>query len=254
MRRREFIKVLAGAAAAWPLAARAQQSERVRRIGVLLPATATMRKGPLRGVPARAGRIGLDHRPQRAHRHPLGHDDCRRIRGTRRNWPRSRRTSSWPLPPDRGAVAAGDPHRADRVPGLDPVGAGVVESLARPGGNATGFICSQHRWEMAELLKEIAPGVTRVAVLRTSQCRRTRLEEAARTIGRRLSVAKARNDEPELNAAVALLLRRGSAACSLPQSSRYPTRSDHRVRGTKSFARRLPFRALLCRRPDLLWG
>ena len=71
---------------------------------------------------------------------------------------------------DRGAVATGDPHRADRVRACvaDPVGAGFVESLARPGGNATGFMQFEYslsaKW--LELLKEIAPGVTRAAVLR----------------------------------------------------------------------------------------
>ena len=68
-----------------------------------------------------------------------------------------------------GAVQAGDPHGADRVPkSVDPVGAGFVDSLARPGGNATGFMIYEFslsgKW--LELLKQIAPGVTRVAVLR----------------------------------------------------------------------------------------
>ena len=76
---------------------------------------------------------------------------------------------SGPWHPDCGAVATGDPHRADRVHDLvDPVGAGFVDSLARPGGNATGFMVFEYslgaKW--LELLKEIAPGVTRVAVLR----------------------------------------------------------------------------------------
>ena len=80
-----------------------------------------------------------------------------------------RRMSSWPWRLHRGASATGDPHGADRIRGgCDPVGAGFVDSLARPGGNATGFMAFEYaisgKW--LELLKQIAPSMTRVAVLR----------------------------------------------------------------------------------------
>ena len=77
MRRREFITLLGSAAVAWPLVARAQQGERMRRIGVLLPATADdthIRSGSAPFY--KACRIGLEHRAERADRHPLG--DCKR--------------------------------------------------------------------------------------------------------------------------------------------------------------------------------
>ena len=88
----------------------------------------------------------------------------------RPNWSRSRRMSFWP----HGAAAVGPLLQATRTVPIvfpivaDPVGAGFVDSLARPGGNATGFIMFEYslsaKW--LELLKEIAPGVTRAAVLR----------------------------------------------------------------------------------------
>ena len=168
MQRREFITLLGGAAAAWPLAARAQQPERMRRIGVLLAAPRTIRncrpasRAFPQGLELLGWTVGRNVRidTRWAATNPTAFAD------SRRNWSRSRRTSSWPLAADRGAVAAGDPHRADRVRGaVDPVGAGFVDSLSRPGGNVTGFMQFEYglsaKW--LELLKEIAPGVTRAA-------------------------------------------------------------------------------------------
>ena len=149
--RREFITLLGGAAA-WPLVARAQQSERVRRIGILLPASADDAEYQARLARSckRLRQLGwTESRNVRIDtRGP--DDDTDGFADMRRNWPRSRRTSLWP-PTRPGRLLRGHPHRADRIPDIgDPVAGGHVESLARPGGNATGFSSSnQFEREMA---------------------------------------------------------------------------------------------------------
>src|SRR5262245_34078074 len=118
------------------------------------------RTGPPRGVRTGAEATGLERRPQRAARHPLGLS--RRYSHTRSGIGRARarrpRGCYWHR--NHGVIARGDPHGADR--------AGFVASLARPGGNATGFTNYEYgmsgKW--LELPKEIAPRVTRAAVLR----------------------------------------------------------------------------------------
>jgi putative tryptophan/tyrosine transport system substrate-binding protein len=171
MRRREFLTLLGGTAA-WPLAARAQQSERVRRMGVLLSLAAD---DPQSQARVAALLQGLQQ---------FGWADGRNIRIDYR-WGAGdaesmRRYSAEliALAPDvvlaggSEAVAAFQ-HATRDVPILfvnviDPVGAGYVDSLSRPGRNATGFALFEYsispKW--LELLKEIASGVTRVAVIR----------------------------------------------------------------------------------------
>src|SRR5262249_53469927 len=169
--RREFIPLLGGAACAWPLAARAQ-SERVRRVGMLIGQAADDADGKARLA---AFVQGLQQ---------LGWTDGRNVRIDTR-WgggdaDRMRRYAAElvALAPDvilaGGTAAVGILLQATRtVPVVfasvaDPVGAGYVDSVARPGGNATGFLLYEYgtsgKW--LELLKEIAPGVTRVAVIR----------------------------------------------------------------------------------------
>ena len=170
MKRREFITLLGGAAAVWPQAARAQQSERMRRIGVLTPLAAEdpeHRRG-LRRLRRRCSNWA-GTRAQRADRHARGAGMPTVSADTRRNWSRcaGRDPCHWRF----GCGAAVKVTR--RVPVVftqtpDPVGAGFVDSLARPGGSATGFTLFEYgtsgKW--LELLKEVAPGVTRAAILR----------------------------------------------------------------------------------------
>jgi putative ABC transport system substrate-binding protein len=172
--RREFIATLGSAAAAWPLAARAQQPERMRRVGVLLPTAAD---DPLSMPRIAAFLQGLQQ---------LGWTDGRNVRIDYR-WgtgdpDRYRRYAAElvALAPDAilagsGATMPALLQATRTVPMVfvlvvDPVGAGYVASLARPGGNATGFTMFEYgtsgKW--LELLKQIAPGVTYAAALRDS--------------------------------------------------------------------------------------
>jgi putative ABC transport system substrate-binding protein len=172
LKRREFIMLLGGAAASWPLAASAQQEGRVRRIGVLLSFAAD---DPEALASVGAFLQGLQQ---------LGWTDGRNVRidyrMTAGDADRSRRYAAElvALAPDvilaMGISTVGPLLQANRtVPivfanVIDPVGAGFVASMARPGGNTTGFTNYEYgmsaKW--LELLKQIAPRVTRVAVMR----------------------------------------------------------------------------------------
>ena len=171
MNRREFI-TLVGGAAAWPLAAHAQQVERVRRIGVLLPAAAdnsayqSRIAAFLQGLEQSGWSIGRNLRID--------------VRWATANADTIRKHAAELVAsgPDvvlaHGSATVGPMLQASRtVPVVfplvgDPVAAGFVESLARPGGNVTGFMSVEYsmggKW--LELLKQIAPGTARVAVIR----------------------------------------------------------------------------------------
>jgi ABC-type uncharacterized transport system substrate-binding protein len=170
MRRREFITLASSAAIAWPLAARAQQAERMRRVGVIFP---------------------LDEQPMRARHaafiqglHQLGWMEGRNVhidvRWSSTDAAEIRRHAAELVGLAPAVVLAPRIATLERVLETtrtvpivfaiipDPVGSGFVKSLSRPGGNAPGFMMLEYslcaKW--LELLKEIAPNVTRVAVLR----------------------------------------------------------------------------------------
>jgi putative ABC transport system substrate-binding protein len=172
MQRRDFIALVSGAAVVWSLAARAQQPERVRRIGVLMPATADNADFQdwfgafLQALALLGWTIGRNVRID--------------TRWTGANAAEIRRHAAElvALVPDvilaHGASTVGPLLQATRtVPivfpvAADPVAAGFVDSLARPGGNVTGFMTVEYNigGKYLELLKQIAPDLTRVAVLR----------------------------------------------------------------------------------------
>jgi putative tryptophan/tyrosine transport system substrate-binding protein len=171
MKRRNFIALLGGAAA-WPVAARAQQPDRMRRVGVLMSVAESDPEG-------QAGLIAFMQGLKE-----LGWTDDRNVRldirwgaGDRERYRRYARELV-ALSPDAilartSTVVAALQEATHTVPivfvgVIDPVGAGLVDSLALPGGNTTGFTDFEYaiapKW--LELLKEIAPSVTRAAVLR----------------------------------------------------------------------------------------
>jgi putative tryptophan/tyrosine transport system substrate-binding protein len=173
MKRRDFITLLSVAAAAWPLVARAQQADRMRRVGVIQTLAGD---DPEERIRIAAFLRGLQE---------LGWRDGRNVQieyrwGVASDADRIRRSVAELIAfaPDvilaPGSGVVGSLLQATRTVPIvfvvvpDPVGAGFVESLARPGGNATGFMQFEYglsgKW--LELLKEIAPRVARAAVLR----------------------------------------------------------------------------------------
>ncbi|MET0630235.1 MAG: ABC transporter substrate-binding protein [Xanthobacteraceae bacterium] len=177
MRRREFMALMGGAAASpvsWPPAARAQQAERVRRVGVLMSTAAEDPESQLRLV---AFVQGLQQAGWTA-----GQNLQVDTRWASGDSARLRRSTAELLALSPDVIVAGG-RAASVVPqvqqaggdipvvfvqGVDPVGTGYVASLARPGGNATGFTQFEYtlsgKW--LQLLKEVVPGMTRAAVLR----------------------------------------------------------------------------------------
>ena len=215
MRRREFITILGGAAA-WPLTARAQQPERMRRIGVLF------------GAGADDGDIQARHAAFLQALQQLGWTDNGNVRIDTRfgagNANNIRRYSAElaTLAPDvilaTGNVVEQLLQATRAVPIVfvvvpDPVGAGYVDRLSRPGGNVTGFMQFEYsltaKW--LELLKQIAPGVTRAAVLRESALpagigQFAVIQYVALSVGVEVSPVNV-SDAPEIERAIAAYAR-----------------------------------------------
>src|SRR5262245_62999745 len=170
--RRKFLATLGGAAVAWPVAALAQQREHTRRIGVLMsasaddPAALAQISAFAQGLQERGWTIGGNVRVE----YRWGAGDLDRFR--------KYAAELVALSPDvivatAGSIVGALQQVSRTVPivfvtTVDPVGGGWVESLARPGGNATGFAVYEFSMygKRLELLKEIAPLIRRVAVIR----------------------------------------------------------------------------------------
>ena len=248
MKRREFITLLGGAAAAWPLAAHAQQPGAMRRIGVLM-STAM-------GDPEGQARMGAFLQALEQ----LGWADGRNVRIDTR-WPtgnaddnRKYAAELVALAPEvilaSSATIAVALQRATRtVPivfamALDPVGGGIVESLARPGGNTTGFMMFEYglsgKW--LELLKQIAPGVTRAAVLRdatnpTGHGQFAVIQAVAPPLGVEVIPINMRN-APEIERAVAAFARSANGGLIVTGSG--PATAHRELITTLAARHRLP--------------
>src|SRR6516162_3531795 len=218
MRRRDFIKAIAGSAAVWPLTVRAQQGERMRRLGIII--------GSVGEEPETKERITaflqeLKH---------LGWDEGRNVQIERResagNAAAARKYAAElvAFAPDVILAVGGSTvppllEATHTVPivftiASDPVGNGLVDSLAEPGGNATGFMSFEYslsgKW--LELLKDIAPGVTRALVMRDTAQQGAGLSQyaviQAMAPSLRMAVSPANMvNAPEIEAAVAAFAR-----------------------------------------------
>jgi putative tryptophan/tyrosine transport system substrate-binding protein len=212
MKRREFITIFGGTAAAWPLAARAQQVERKPRIAVLMNRAADDPEGQarvaaLREALQKLGRsddnVQIDVR--------WGADDVERERAAAvelLSLARDVIFASGTL-----SVAALQ-HSSHRLPIVfvgvtDPVGAGFVDSLARPGGDVTGFMIYEYSFggKRLELLKQIAPNVTRVAVLRdpsnpAGTAEFAAIQALAQSLGVEVTPVDSRRDAEQIECAI----------------------------------------------------
>ena len=217
MRRRELIVLLGGAAVARPLPLSAQQGERMRRIGVLLPAAADDADFQARVGAFLQALALLDW--------TIGRNVRIDTRWATTNAAEIRRHAAElvALAPDvilaHGSSTVGALQQETRTVPIvfpvapDPVGAGFVESLARPGGNATGFMTYEYslsgKW--LELLKQIAPRVTRAAVLRdpatpTGMGQFAAIQALAPSLGVEVNPVNMR-DAPEIERAIAAFAR-----------------------------------------------
>jgi putative tryptophan/tyrosine transport system substrate-binding protein len=171
LRRRQFITLLGGAAA-WPLAARAQRPERVRRIGVLMSLAADDKESQVRLAAFIQALQDLGWTADRDLHIDIrwGNDS---IEVTHHNAAELVALAPDVIMASRSAAASSLKRATSAVPIVfvqvaEPLGGGLIESFAKPGGNVTGFASIEYgvsaRW--LELLKEIAPGVTRVVVVR----------------------------------------------------------------------------------------
>src|SRR5262249_47225578 len=236
MRRRDFIKVIAGsAAAALPLAAHAQQP--VMPVIGFLSARSPDDTGPvLQAFLKGLGEAGFFDGQNVIIEYRWARGEYGRLPAFAAELVQRRVNVLVATGGEASAKAA--KQATSTIPIVfvtaDPVRAGLVESLNRPGGNATGSYVPTPEMEQKRLslLHELTPGVPLIgALLNPNSPDAARqlpaIEQAAQTTGRRLFVAKASDDDDELNAAFALLLQHGIGALLVAADPYFDTRRDH---------------------------
>ena len=258
MRRREFITLIGGAAAVWPLAAKAQQSERVRRIGVLMNRAADNPEGQ--------DRLAAFHQGLQELGWGIGRNVRIDTRWSEDNADRSAKYAAElvALAPDiilaSGTLAVTALQHISRTSPIvfasvaDPVGAGIVDSLAHPGGNATGFMNYEYNLaaKYLELLQEIAPSVTRVVIIRNAAhpagiAQFGALQNAAPLLGVEVSPINVR-DPSEIERLVAAFAR-------LPNGGLIVTQTANFYRDLIiAVAARYKLPAVYGLRYDVIWG
>ena len=233
MRRRQFIKLLGGATAAWPFSVRAQQA--ARPVIGFLSARSPDDTGPvLQAFLKGLGEAGFFDGQNVTIEYRWARGEYGRLPAFAAEFVQRRVNVLVATGGATSAVAA--KQATSTIPIVfvtgDPVKDGLVESFNRPGGNATGsfVVTSEMEPKRLSLLHELAPGVPLIGALLNPNFPEAarqlpELEQAARTIGRRLFVAKASDDE-ELNAAFALLLKQGIGALLVAADAYFDTRRD----------------------------
>jgi len=233
VRRREFIKLLGGATAAWPFAARAQQA--ARPVIGFLSARSPDDTGPvLQAFLKGLGEAGFFDGQNVTIEYSWARGEYGRLPAFAAEFVQRRVNVLVATGGNASALAA--KQATSTIPVVfvagDPVRQGLVQSINRPGGNVTGsaMVTTDMEQKRLGLLHELVPTVPLIGALVNpsspgQENQLPEIEQAARTIGRRLFVAKASNDE-ELNAAFALLLQQGIGALLVAGDPYFDTRRD----------------------------
>jgi putative ABC transport system substrate-binding protein len=217
MRRREFMTLIGGAAAGWPLAARAQQADRIARIGVMISLAESDPEAQANAVALREGlqRLGWTEGRNIRTDYRWGVDDPGRARAAARDL---LALSPDVIMPATTQMLAAVKEAPGSVPVVfvnisDPVGTGFVDSLARPGGNVTGFTNFEYttgeKW--LQTLKELAPDIKRTIIITNPKNPNTALylraiETTAAALGLQLTVAPV-NDAAEIDRTIEAFAR-----------------------------------------------